>query len=143
MSPAPFRGVIPDGLLYDAEHDMWIRRDGDEALIGATAYGIFRAGEIIGFTAKPRGAEVDRGRGLGTVECAKTVLAVRAPISFVLIAANEDAEEHPAILNRDPYRAGWMVRGRPTAWDAQQAGLLDAAAYREHIARIEPGARIE
>ena len=80
MSPLPFRGAIPDGLLYDAEHDMWVKRDGDEALIGATAYGIFRAGEIIGFTAKPSGAEVDRGRGLGTVECAKTVLAVRAPI---------------------------------------------------------------
>ena len=71
------------------------------------------------------------------------MLAVRAPISFVLVAANEDAEEHPAVLNRDPYRAGWMVRGRPTAWDAQLAGLLEAAAYREHIARIEPGARIE
>jgi glycine cleavage system H protein len=143
MSPVPFRGAIPDGLLYDAEHDMWVRREGTEAVIGATAYGIFRAGEIIGFTAKPKGAEVDRGRGLGTVECAKTVLAVRAPVSFVLLAANEGAEERPAILNRDPYREGWMVRGRPTAWDAEQAALLDAAAYREHVARLEPGAVIE
>jgi len=143
MSPAPFRGAIPDGLLYDAEHDMWVRREGAEAVIGATAYGIFRAGEIIGFTAKPRGAEVERGRGLGTVECAKTVLAVRGPISFVLVEANEYAEEHPAILNRDPYREGWMVRGRPTAWESESASLLDAAAYRDHLARIEPGAAFE
>lgn len=143
MSPVPFRGAIPDGLLYDAEHDMWVRREGADAVIGATAYGIFRAGEIIGFTAKPKGAEVDRGRGLGTVECAKTVLAVRAPIAFVLIEANESAEERPGILNRDPYREGWMVRGRPTAWESDCAGLLDAAAYREHIARIEPGAAFE
>lgn len=143
MSPVPFSGAIPDGLLYDAEHDMWVRREGADAVIGATAYGIFRAGEIIGFTAKPKGAEVDRGRGLGTVECAKTVLAVRAPIAFVLIEANESAEERPGILNRDPYREGWMVRGRPTAWESDCAGLLDAAAYREHIARIEPGAAFE
>ena len=143
MSPVPFRGAIPDGLLYDAEHDMWVRREGDEAVIGATAYGIFRAGEIIGFTAKPKGAEVERGRGLGTVECAKTVLAVRGPISFVLVESNEYAEEHPGILNRDPYRDGWMVRGRATAWESEQARLLDAAAYREHVARIEPGARFE
>lgn len=143
MRPAPFRGSIPDGLLYDAEHDMWVRRDGDEALIGATAFGIFRAGEIIGFTAKPRGAEVEAGRGLGTVECAKTVLAVRAPVSFVLVESNEQAEEHPAILNRDPYHGGWMVRARPTAWAAEQGRLLDAAAYRAHVARIEPGASIE
>lgn len=143
MSPVPFRGSIPDGLLYDAEHDMWVRREGTETVIGATAFGIHRAGEIIGFTAKPKGAEVERGRGLGTVECAKTVLAVRAPVSFVLVAVNEGAEEHPGILNRDPYREGWMVRGRPTAWDAEQPALLDAAAYREHVARIEPDAVIE
>ena len=140
MSHVPFRGAIPDGLLYDVEHDMWVKREGDEALIGATAYGIFRAGEIIGFTAKPRGAEVERGRGLGTVECAKTVLAVRGPISFVLVAANEDAEEHPAVLNRDPYQAGWMVRARPTHWDAECGGLVDAEHYRAHVLRAEPGA---
>ncbi len=143
MSSAPFRGAIPDGLLYDAENDMWVRREGAEAVIGATAFGIYRAGEIIGFTAKPKGAEVDRGRGLGTVECAKTVLAVRAPVSFVLVEANEVAEEHPAILNRDPYRGGWMVRVRATAWEAERPGLLDAAAYRKHVARVEPGAVIE
>ncbi|MBI5109572.1 MAG: glycine cleavage system protein H [Rhodocyclales bacterium] len=143
MGPAPFRGAIPDDLLYDPEYDMWVRREGAEAVVGATAYGIFRAGEIIGFTAKPKGAEVERGRGLGTVECAKTVLAVRAPISLLLVEANEYAEEHPAMLNRDPYRDGWMVRARPTAWEAEHGGLLDAAAYREHVARIEPGAVIE
>lgn len=140
MSPVPFRGAIPDALLYDLEHDMWVKREGSEALIGATAYGIFRAGEVIGFTAKPKGAEVECGRGLGTIECAKTVLAVRGPISFVLVAANEGAEERPAVLNRDPYGAGWMVRARPTNWDAECARLVDAERYRAHVRRAEPAA---
>jgi glycine cleavage system H protein len=109
-------------------------------LIGASSFGLFLAGEIIAFTAKPKGAEVELGRGLGTVECAKTVLAVHAPISFALLEANEAAEERPAILNRDPYDAGWMVRGRPTAWEAERTRLADAAAYRAHVRRIEPAA---
>ena len=133
-------GHIPDGLLYDAEYDMWVRTGDDEVLIGASSFGLFLAGEIIAFTAKPTGAEVALGRGLGTVECAKTVLAVHAPVSFVLLAANEAAEERPAILNRDPYDAGWMVRGRPTAWAAERGRLVDAAAYRAHVRRIEPTA---
>jgi glycine cleavage system H protein len=112
-------------------------------IIGATAFGIFLAGEIISFTAKPKGAEVERGRGLGTVECAKTVLAVHAPLSFVLTEANEVAEERADVLNRDPYLAGWMVRGRPTAWEAECARLVDAVGYRGHIRRIEPDAEIE
>jgi glycine cleavage system H protein len=140
MSRTPFRGTVPDGLLYDPDHDMWVRQEGGEVVIGASAFGIFLAGEIIGFTAKPKGAEVERGRGLGTVECAKTVLAVHAPLSFLLLAANEAAEERPALLNRDPYVAGWMVRGRPTAWEAERARLVDAVSYRTHIRRIEPEA---
>jgi len=140
MSHIPFRGAVPDALLYDTTHDMWVRREGDEVVIGATAFGLFLAGEIIAFTAKPKGAEVELGRGLGTVECAKTVLAVHAPISFVLQEANEAAEERPSILNRDPYIAGWMVRGRAAAWEAERARLMDAATYRTHILRLEPEA---
>jgi glycine cleavage system H protein len=143
MSRSPFRGAVPDGLLYDLDHDMWVRREGEEVVIGATAFGIFLAGEIIAFTAKPTGAEVERSRGLGTVECAKTVLAVHAPLSFVLTEANEAAEERPAMLNRDPYIDGWMVRGRPTAWEAERVRLVDGVTYRAHIRRVEPEAEIE
>jgi glycine cleavage system H protein len=138
MSRLPFRGAVPDDLLYDPQYDMWVRRGSDDVMIGASSFGIFLAGEIIAFTAKPKGADVALGRGLGTVECAKTVLAVHAPISFVLLEANEAAEERPAMLNRDPHEAGWMVRGRATAWDSERSRLVDAAAYRAHIRRIEP-----
>lgn len=143
MSRTSFSGAVPDGLLYDTAHDMWVRLEGGDVVIGATAFGIFLAGEIIAFTAKPKGAEVALGRGLGTVECAKTVLAVHAPLSFVLLEANEAAEERPAMLNRDPYHAGWMVRGRPMAWEAECGQLVDAASYREHIKRVEPKAEFQ
>ena len=120
MTPT-FRGVVPDGLLDDPEYDLRVRTDGAEVLIGASSFGIFRAGEIIGFTAKPKGAEVALGRSLGTGECTKTVFAVHAPLSLVLLEANEAAAKRPAVLNRDPYAAGWMVRGRPDAWQASAA----------------------
>lgn len=137
-----FHGTVPDDLLYNAAHDMWVRREGDEVLIGATSFGIHMAGEIIAFTAKPRGAEITRGRGLGTIECAKTVLAVHAPVSFVLTEGNDALEEHPTRLNRDPY-AAWMARGAPTDWLMDEALLIDATAYRAHILRIEPEAVFE
>ena len=143
MARELFRGAVPDGLLYDTRHDMWVREDGEDIMIGATSLGIFHAGEIIAFTAKPRGAEVDNGRGLGTVECAKTVLAVHAPAAFVLTLANEEAEENPALISRDPYGRGWMVRGRPRDWATDRTALVDAAAYRRHVLAMEPDAVIE
>jgi glycine cleavage system H protein len=140
LARKPYHGRIPDDLLYDPEYDMWVHAAGDEVVIGASSFGVFLAGEIIAFTAKPKGAEVALGRGLGTVECAKTVLAVHAPLSFLLLEANEAAEERPALLNRDPYATGWMVRGRPTAWETESARLVDAPSYRAHIRRVEPEA---
>ena len=140
MTRNVFRGAIPDTLFYDPRYDMWVREEDGEIVIGATSVGIFRAGEIIAFTAKPLGAKIANGRGLGTVECAKTVLAVHAPLGFELIAANGAAEERPALINRDPYGAGWMVRGRAENWDADRVELIDAAAYRRHVLATEPDA---
>lgn len=141
MAHTPFTGSIPDDRLYYPEHDMWVQEvDNDQVLIGATSFGIFLAGEIIAFTSKPNGAQVDLGRGMGTVECRKTVLAVHAPISFTLLEGNEKAEERPGLINTDPYAAGWMARVNPTRWAGEKSQLLDAAAYRQHVLNIEPEA---
>lgn len=137
-----FHGSVPDDLLYDTQHDMWVRCVDDEILVGATSFGIYLAGEIIAFTAKPKGAIVERGRGLGTIECAKTVLAVHAPVGFVLAEGNEALEARPVLLNRAPYLA-WMARGKPIDWASDSTLLADAKAYRQHILAIEPEAVFE
>jgi glycine cleavage system H protein len=142
VSRDPFRGAIPDDRLYDPATDMWVMTTGDEVVIGATGYGIHLAGEIIGFTAKPKGAQTARGRSLGTVECAKTVIALRSPVSLLLTAANEALEERAAPVNLDPYGVGWMVRGRPLDWAGELGFLVDGAAYRAHLRALDPEAVI-
>lgn len=143
MARQPFHGSVPDDRLYCPPYDMWVQEKEGEILIGATSFGIFLAGEIIAFTAKPKGAEVAIGRGLGTVECRKTVLAVHAPVAFKLLEGNEAAEERPALVNRDPYGAGWMARGLAMSWAAEAGTLVDAAAYRRHILSVEPEASFD
>lgn len=139
MPRQPFRGAVPDGLLYDTRYDMWVRAEGEDVTVGITAFGVFLAGEIIAFTAKPKGAEVDAGRGLGTVESAKTVLAVHAPCAFTLREINEALEARPGPINVDPY-AAWLVRGTARDWATDRARLVDAAAYRAHVRSVEPAA---
>lgn len=141
MAHQPFSGSVPEELLYDTRYDMWVRQEGDEVLIGITSFGVFLAGQIIAFTGKPKGADVARGRGLGTVESAKTVLAVHAPCSFRLLEVNEALEERPAPINHHPYES-WLVRAEPTDWAQDAAALVDATAYIAHILSVEPEARI-
>jgi glycine cleavage system H protein len=139
MAHKPFHGAIPDDRFYDPRYDMWVQQDGDEVLIGITTFGAFLAGEIIAFTSKPKGAEVDYGRGLGTVESAKTVLAVHSPLAFKLTEINEALEERTAPINRDPHLA-WLVRGQPRDWANDRGRLVDAAAYRAHVLSVDPEA---
>jgi glycine cleavage system H protein len=77
------------------------------------------------------------------VESSKTVIAVHAPVSLALDRANEAAEKRPQLLNDDPYGAGWLVRGRPLAWETEVGELVDAAAYRSHVLAMEPEASFE
>ena len=144
MAHTPFSGNIPDDRLYCPQYDMWVQEQGNgEVLIGATSFGIFLAGEIIAFTAKPNRAEVELGRGMGTVESRKTVIAVHAPISFILLEGNEAAEERPKFINSAPYGAGWMARVQPSNWADERGTLVDAAAYRCHILAVEPEATFD
>ena len=143
MAHQAFHGSIPANRLYCRKYDMWVQERDGEVVIGATRFGLFLAGEVIAFAAKPNGAEIARWRGMGTIECHKTVLAVHAPVSFVLSESNAEAEERPRLISADPYGAGWMARGRALAWDVERALLVDAATYRRHVLGVEPEACFE
>lgn len=122
---------------------MWVQTSADGCdgiVLGATTFGLYLAGEVVAFMAKPRGAHVERGRGMGTVECHKTVLSVRAPLSLILEDSNEAAEQRPSLINASPYGNGWLARGKPLAWSDERGLLCDASTYRRHILSIDPGA---
>ena len=143
--PDSFRGRIPADRLYDAQYDMWVLAPDERGLvrIGATAFGVFLAGEIIMFTGKPRGASVAAGKGLGTVETGKTILAVHSPVALVDFSCNVGVEESPELVNGDPYGCGWLGEGRVAHWPSASAHLVDAEAYLRHVRSIDPSAAIE
>ncbi|MBK7899763.1 MAG: glycine cleavage system protein H [Betaproteobacteria bacterium] len=136
MPHSAFHGFIPDDRLYCPRSEMWVQEIGEgEVRIGATAFGLFLAGEVIAFTAKPRGADVAIGRGMGTVESRKTVIAIHAPISFVQLEGNDAAEASPALVKPRSLRhrldgAGPTDRlGRRTARAARWRGLSSPHPY--------------
>lgn len=143
MAHQAFSGCIPSDRLYCCATNMWVQHHNGEVRIGATDFGLHLAGEVIAFTAKPTGAEIKRGQGMGTIECHKTVLAVHAPLSFRLIAGNETAEEQPRLITLQPYNNGWMARGIPTDWETEKTQLCDAEHYKRHIRSLDPEARFD
>ncbi|MGI9091915.1 MAG: glycine cleavage system protein GcvH [Mycobacteriales bacterium] len=120
----------PDDLRYTAEHE-WARAsdDGTTLRLGITDFAQQQLGDVVFVSLPEVGAEVDSGAPIGEVESTKSVSDIYAPIAGTVTARNDELDEHPDLINADPYGAGWIVEiavADPSAIDT----MLDAAAYQ-------------
>ena len=121
----------PDDLRYHPEHD-WARIEGEEATFGITWFAQDQLGEVVFVDPPEVGAEVTANQSYAEVESVKAVSDVVAPLSGEVVAVNDALSDAPEKVNEDPYGDGWLVRVRLS--DPSQAdGLMDVAAYQEHV----------
>jgi glycine cleavage system H protein len=124
----------PDDLRYHPEHD-WARVDGEEAVLGITWYAQDSLGELVLFDGPEVGATVTKDSSYAEVESVKAVSDVVAPLSGEVLEVNQKAVDEPETVNEDPYGEGWLIRIKLSdPGEADQ--LMDAAAYRSHIAEL-------
>jgi glycine cleavage system H protein len=89
-------------------------------------------GDIV-FVNLPKAGESFEVNGVfGTIEAVKAVSDLFSPLAGEVLEVNAALDADPAVVNRDPYGEGWMIRLKVSDPGAVQ-GLLDAAAYRSHI----------
>lgn len=122
---------IPTDLRYTREHE-WIRIEGNEAFVGITDYAQQELGEIVFVDVDTVGEMINQGDVFGTVEAVKTVSDLNMPVSGEVLELNEELNDHPELVNQDPYGKGWMIR--ISVKDAAELNnLLDAAGYQALI----------
>lgn len=122
---------FPTNVKYTSEHE-WIRLENDEAIIGITDYAQDQLGDIVFVDVTAEGETLEQGEVFGTIEVVKTVSDIFLPIGGEIVEVNPELEEHPELVNKDPYGEGWIIRIKPT--DASQMDeLLDAEAYKKII----------
>lgn len=122
---------FPTNVKYTSEHE-WIRLENDEAIVGITDYAQDQLGDIVFVDVTTEGETLDKGETFGTIEVVKTVSDLFLPIGGEILEVNPELEEHPELVNKDPYGAGWIVRIKPTDV-SQMDELLDAEAYKKII----------
>ena len=128
----------PEHLYYDLDNQIWYEPLADDTIrAGFTPIAIELAGEVLVFTPKRIGREFQAQRSFAIIECGKWVGAARAAFDGVVVAANEDLERHPKLLNEDAFGAGWMliVRAAKPGWrDQLITGPALAPAFAAWIA---------
>jgi glycine cleavage system H protein len=124
---------IPADLLYSPEHE-YVKRTDDPAVVqvGITDYAQGELGDVVYVELPQPGAAFARMAVFGTIEAVKAVSELYAPVAGTVVAVNGALERDPALVNRDPYGEGWMIKLR-VANPAELDGLLSAEAYRKHI----------
>jgi glycine cleavage system H protein len=123
---------IPEELSYTDDHE-WARRDGSKVTVGITDFAQSSLGDVVFVQLPEPGTRVERGAPIGEVESTKSVSEIYAPVAGVIAAVNGDLADAPERLNSDPYGSGWLCVIDEVS-EAEMAGLMSAATYREHTA---------
>ena len=121
--------TIPDELRYTAEHE-WIAINGTLASVGITDFAQRALGDVVYVSVPAPGTRVTAGEPCGEVESTKSVSDIYSPVDGEVTEVNADLEDDPALVNSDPYGAGWLMKVR-LAPDADPSGLLTADEYAE------------
>jgi glycine cleavage system H protein len=124
---------FPENLKYTNDHE-WIRPEGAEAYVGITDYAQSELGEIVYVDVTTAGETVGQNDVFGSIEAVKTVSDLRMPVEGEVLEVNEALEEHPELVNSDPYGKGWIIK-ISIADSAQSDGLMDADKYRSFIGK--------
>src|SRR3954470_9502650 len=112
---------VPADLSYTAEHE-WLRVSGDVAEIGITDYAQGELGDVVYIELPTVGAKFGKHDVFGTIEAVKAVSELFSPVSGEVVEVNARLDKEPALVNSDPYGAGWMVKLKMT--DAAERDAL-------------------
>jgi len=127
---------VPDGLFYTKEHE-WARVTAGTAKVGITDYAAKTLNDIVYLTLPSVGQEVKQLSSFGTVESIKAVSELYSPLSGTVVITNQELVNHPELINKSPYEAGWIIELRPSQLDAEKKTLLSPTQYQELLRSLE------
>ena len=119
---------FPEDIKYTREHE-WIRLEGDHALVGITDYAQSELGEIVFIDVDTVGENIAQGEVFGSIEAVKTVSDLNMPATGEVLELNEALNDHPELVNSDPYGEGWIIRVAVSD-PAELDNLLTAQQYQ-------------
>ena len=126
--------MISDDCKYTQEHE-WVKVEdieSGEALIGITDYAQDQLGDIVYLELPQSGAVVKQLDKMGEVESVKAVSDLFSPISGNVIESNTALNDHPELVNEDPFGKGWLIRVTMSSVN-ELDGLMSASGYRSYI----------
>ena len=125
---------IIKGCYYTKEHE-WIKVEGEKAYVGITDYAQHSLGDIV-YVELPEVEDFfEEGDSFGVLESVKAASDIYMPIQGMIEGINEQLEDEPELLNKDPYENYLVVIKDFNNEDLEN--LMDDGDYKHFCDGIE------
>lgn len=121
-----------DAKAKYAESHEYARLENGEVVIGISDHAQAELGDIVFVELPSAGKTLAKGQVFGTVESVKAASDLYMPVGGTVSASNDALQGDPALVNKEPYAGGWMIRIRPSNL-AEMDALMSAQAYGKTI----------
>ncbi len=121
----------PTDLRFHKEHE-WVRVEGQEATVGISDFAQDALGDVVFIEAPKVGMTVSADQEIGEVESTKATSTIYTPLSGKVLRVNDELQDHPELVNQDPYGKGWVVV-LEMANPAEVEQLMTAEEYEEFL----------
>lgn len=103
----------PNNYRYLETHE-WHHLEGDTVTIGITQIAADELTDIT-FVALPKvGTAIQANKRFGEIESVKASSDLYGGVSGTVTAVNGELTNNPGLINKDPYKSGWMIKVKVT-----------------------------
>ena len=115
-----------------SEHHVWVSIEDERVYLGLTNFIQGALGTVISMELPEIGDRIEQDEVFAELESVSTVHELLSPVSGKVLAVNPDLEDHPSIINEDPYNDGWLIEVRLMD-DSKLDSLMDMDEYYHFV----------
>ena len=115
-----------------SKQHVWVGVEDRHVHLGLTNYIQGALGSVLSVELPDIGDTIEEGEIFAEIESAATVHELVSPVTGRVMAVNPMLEDHPTIINEDPYSEGWLIEVRLKNEDELDS-LMDMDEYYHFV----------
>ncbi|MBM2804658.1 MAG: glycine cleavage system protein [Deltaproteobacteria bacterium] len=119
-----------------SEQHIWVGVEDQHVQLGITNYIQSALGAVISVELPDIGDKIEEGEVFAEIESVSTVHELISPVTGTVLAVNPQLEDHPTVINEDPYSDGWLIEVRLRD-DSELDALMDMDEYYHFVFKDE------
>ncbi|XP_033114071.1 glycine cleavage system H protein-like [Anneissia japonica] len=123
--------VVLTDRKFSKEHE-WVTVVNDIGTIGISDYAQDALGDLVFVDLPDIGTKFFKGDEFGALESVKAASDLYMPVSGEVTETNATLEDDPAIINKDPYDKGWILKVKLSNVDELEE-LMTEDQYTEFL----------